>query len=50
MASAFETAITSGSTAAVGYAEDALPLVATVSVATLGLAWVPKIIRMFRRG
>lgn len=48
MASAFETAITTASTTATGYATTALPLVGGVAVALLGLAWVKKIVGKFR--
>lgn len=48
MATAFETAITTASTNAIGYATTALPLVGGVAVALLGLAWVKKIIGKFR--
>lgn len=44
MSSAFETAVSGASTSAVGYATTALPLVAAVGVALLGLRWVRKII------
>jgi len=44
MASAFETAIAEASDTATGYVGTALPLVAAVAVALLGLRWVRKIV------
>lgn len=44
MASAFETALTSAQTNVTGYATTALPVVAAVGIAFLGVKWVRRII------
>ena len=47
MATAFDTALGDASDVVTGYATTALPLIAGVAVAMLGLRWVKKIIRLF---
>jgi hypothetical protein len=48
MSTAFDSAISGAADDAAGYATTALPLVASVAVALLGLTWVKKIIGKFR--
>lgn len=45
MASAFDTALADASTAVTGYATAALPVVAGVAIAFLGVKWVRRIIK-----
>jgi len=45
MASAFETALTGAETNVTGYATTALPIVAAVAVAFLGVKYVRRIIK-----
>jgi hypothetical protein len=44
LASAFETGVTSGQTAATGFATTALPAVAAVAVAWLGVKYIRRVI------
>ena len=45
MATAFETALTTAQTSVTGFATAALPVVAAVAVAFLGVKWVRRIIK-----
>ena len=45
MASAFETALTSASTTVTGYIGDALPIIASVAAAFLGIKYVRRFVK-----
>jgi hypothetical protein len=47
MASAFDTALSSAQTTVTGYATSALPVVAAISLAFLGVKYARKIINRF---